>query len=338
MTTPDPAAALGRALADATAAVEDTLAQGDDAVFALVVALDEALTTTSSFGRSLAGLLVAGAPGEVVAADLRLCAETLEQRGRELSARRAELGALRAGEQAMRERAAEAEQLRVELAELHRVERLANSLEQLRSARRALQEGGATASAVAQEERALADAARHALEAVERLGDDLREDVRAALARRTDAAARLPELEAELATARADADRDQAEVDRLTTEIESSRLRHQTVRSQLAELAEGWRTHLDADREIAAVLLRIVRDPAPDAAGAHPDTAVVQEITDHIAGHLQQLDGLLGGLLATGEQQDRRDHARRRPGSGDPALSDSSTAQVPSSTPSPEIA
>ena len=310
--------ALADALSAITRTIDATVAQGDDdAAFELIVDLDEALSASTALGESLSALLAAGQPGVLVEADLRRFSDVLEQRGTEVAARRAQLSSLAEMQDTIRSRAAEADDVQMELQELQRLERLGSSLEQLRAARLALEESsGAAMEAVGAEEALLAQAAATALTAMEGAAESLRAKTREQLARVEASAAALSKRRTELATTRDDIARDEAEVERLMAEIESSEQHHEAVRVRLAKLRSGWQAHLDADQEIAGLLLETVRGTGP-VVGDHPrggdlEADSVDEVSAHIAAHLCQLDGLLETLLVEAEAQDQHDHRRRR--------------------------
>lgn len=319
-------AALHDALVEAAQVAEETGAHPDaDAAFDLVVAFDEALAPAPTFARALSTLLRAGRPGEVVAADLMRSAELLEQRSREVATRSRELAALRAVEDEIRTRAEEAERLTREVAELQRLDTLAADLDHLRAARSALGRADGAALPASAEERALAEAAQSALEAVAKVSGALHTEVRAQLARLAEGTAELPRLRAELETATADIARDEAEVARLEGELATARARHEEIRVRLTGLVSGWQAHLAADRDVAAILLQ---DASADVAGRSPGAAV-EEITAHVEGRLEQLDGLLRSLLVEAEAKDARNHRRRRMGAAEPPP----TASPPSPPP-----
>ena len=322
--------ALAEVLTAITRTINATVAQrDDDAAFELVVELDEALSASTAFGESLSALLAVGQPGELVEGDLRRFSDVLEQRATEVAARRAELSSLAEMQDTIRSRAVEADEVRVQLEELQRLERLGSGLEQLRAMRLALEESSAAAmGAVVGEETLLAQAASTALEAFEGAAESLRVDIRRQLALVEASAAALSKHCAELATTRDDIARDEAEVERLTAEIESSEQHHQAVRTRLAKLRSGWQAHLEADQEIAGVLLETVRGTEP-VVGDHPhggdlEVDSVDEVSAHIDAHLRQLDGLLETLLADTEAQDQHDHQRRRVGATTATPSDGS--------------
>lgn len=316
--------ALAHALAWSVQTIDAAAATTDDA-FECIIALDEALAVAPAFGQALAGLLAAGRPGDLVATDLRRGAETLDQLSQQLTVRRRQLAELAAMETALRTAAAEVADVQHQVDELRRLEGLAGSLDQVRSARRELERrGGATVVRAAAEEESLAAAVQRVKEAIQACSEDLSSEVRRQWELVAKRESMLAHQRTELAGAQDLLRKHESEIARLTEEINASEDHREAIRVRLEELTVTWRSHLSADQEIAEILRRAASDATAadgDGAAVVDNTAVVDEAVTHIVAHLEQLDELLRTALAEREAQDLREHQRRRVGA--PTATDS---------------
>lgn len=314
-TTDDPVAALAGGFGAVTALVQTTLARGDDdEVFELIVRVDGALADATEFARSLERLVAAGQPGEVVESDLRRLGETLERERAALAAQRSDLARLSAMRGQIEQEAQESEQLRAQVAELRRLEGLSAKLKELRAARESLEEASDAISAGRDAETLLATATARTAELLVASGETLDNEISARMADVEAGRAALTTRNEELASACDDIARDEAEVELVAAEVESAKERHAIVRERLQGLTAEWNLHLEADRQIAAMVgptggVEMVSDTSASDA-AHP----LQTLAAKISADLRRFDDLLAALIMAGGDRERREHAKRPAG------------------------
>ncbi|MFC6880232.1 MULTISPECIES: hypothetical protein [Actinomadura] len=262
---------------------------GDDVLaFQAVAALDDALTGVGSLERAVPALVEAASPGAPVHEHLRERQAVLARTREELASDRTALETLGATERDLAEQVAEHDRLRDRVAELRRLRRLADEVDDLHAQHDALRaEIDAMAPTAEQAERAVADASDRLLHLTEEQLARLAPDVRRALEDADAAHTELAELRAQRAGAEERIEADRAELASASEGFESLRRRHEEVLNPL-------RAYQQADRELATAL---ARDEGPSLT-KESGLARAQNALDEVEQRLNDVDDILGRVMA----------------------------------------
>jgi len=313
---------LGGALRQATTALDDQALRSPAAAFRAVAAANLALVDVPRFLRALEPLLTLGEPGEYVAAELARNAEQLAEMSRQIAPYRKQLEALLESEQQLLAADGEREEIMTQIADLRRIEQLADSCADLRAQRDALESrADVVARAVADADVGLALAGHELITVTGNVLQTLDEDIRETLRRAADQD-RL--LQARLAERRATASR---------TAEDTARLQEQLAAAEseaAAAEAEFERTHTATAARLAALSRYAAANRAISAAltavaesgPARADTARVDVDTargDLARGDLANGDRVSAGLA---DPTADLDEAERRLAAVDTMLAD----------------
>ena len=281
--------ALQSVIASAARSVGE-LAAGDDDVAALeaVILLDDALGEVGTLTQQVPRLLSVAQAGPAVELLFRERTAELSALGERLDAARAERDALDRSGDDLRARLAEHADLRQQVAELRRLERLVEALDELGEQRAVIDERIAALRQVGEVERALSGGGAELLRLTESRLAALEPENRrvlehAAAAHRTlaDEEARV---EAERASAAAAADR------------------YEELRLQREERVVSLEVYAKADRDLVDALAAVpeLGGPVAEANGL----ATTRALLDDVERRLQQVDEVLARVL--GSEGDRR--------------------------------
>jgi chaperonin cofactor prefoldin len=285
---------LGRAFqwaADSIGRV-DGGASGSNALAALY-ALDDALEDSQVLAEALPGLLAAARPGDRVGSGTDELMRRLTEVSDQVAADRATLEKLAATEEALHRRLAEHEELRKQVDELRRLERLVVALDALREQQEVISERLAELRG---RDAGVDEALRTSSDALVRLT----EDQLSILAPQT---GQTLERAAAAQSALAAAER---EHQASTAELASYHDRLERIQAERGALLASLSRHAQADRELARALR--------DAAAMGGDTSAVQEqrvtlaqveaAAEAIERRLREADETLGGVLQERAAQD----------------------------------
>jgi hypothetical protein len=135
--------ALGHAGARALAVIRQAIADGDGGAVSAIEAVflvSDALEQLRGLRATIPALLAAADPGDTIAADIKTRADELSALADQVAATRRELDLFKAREQATGERLAELSDLRENVSELRRRERLAAALQELSGQRQVIEQ------------------------------------------------------------------------------------------------------------------------------------------------------------------------------------------------------
>lgn len=293
--------ALGRAGGQAAELIRRAAASGEDGRVSAIEAvclLDDAMDQLRGMYAAVPGLLAAARPGPTMAADIKARTDELAALTERVSAVRHDLELLQAREQATLARLAELTELREQVDELRRRERLADALQELNGQRQVIEQRLTLLRQMTEHQEATIGAsAGEVLTLAQDLRALLAPDVRDALARADETLQALAEEE----------ERARAEHERLT----AARERLASARQRTAQLAaerEGTlaqlAAHAQADSALAAAL-----SAAGNAADAGDPVGQLHAALDGIAAQLGEIDGVLTEALASTQAAYDREHA-----------------------------
>ncbi|WP_026403464.1 hypothetical protein [Actinomadura rifamycini] len=294
-----PVAALTalRLAADWSARALGTAPDDDVSAFRAVAELDDALDRITELERGVPALVQAAAPGAPVRDHLRERHAALAAARADLAADRAVLAELGQVRDELAGLADEHERLRDRVAELRRLRRLADEVDDLRAQRDALETRQAALAESAAAERAVGDAADGVVRLTREQLELLRPRVRDALREAADTTAELAGLRERLDDAEGTTERERARLAEAERGFERLSDLRDRVRGPL-------RAYLRADRALAAGLA---------AASGGPPSLIKESGLDRADRDLADLEDRLDAIdAALGRALD--EHARAQEG------------------------
>ncbi|MFI5531310.1 hypothetical protein ACIA8O_22540 [Kitasatospora sp. NPDC051853] len=286
---------LGAALAWVCAELRE-LEPGPDGTTALraLYALDDALTAGADLDGAVQLLLEAARAGAGARRGLTELTEDLARAHRELKAERAAREDFAARESELTQRLAELSELRLQVAELRRLERIVDALDGLAGQQEAVT---ARLLLLRGKDTGVEDALRTSADRLLRLS----EAQLAALAPQTrQTLERAETADRELADARRKSAADEARLAELRDRLDA-------VRARRGEQLVAIRLHARADAELARALAG-PSEPGATADGARSALEQVEALVESLDRRLAAIDATLGSLL---EQRDRAEEHDR---------------------------
>jgi len=301
-------AALGGALREAAAALGDETLRSPAAAFRAVAAADLALADAPEFLSALGPLVALGEPGDYVAAELARYQERLAEVSRQIATYREQLDTLLESEKQLLGATGERDELIAQIADLRRIEQLADSCADLRAQRDALEiRAGAVARAVADADVGMALAGQELIKvtgtALETLGEEIRETLRRAADQDRLLQARLAERRATTSKIARDTARLQEQLTAAESGAAAAETEFERIRTATSERLAALNRYAAANRAISAALAASAEsDPA---SGGGADATADQDATadlDEAERRLAAVDTALADALAEHER------------------------------------